>query len=138
PADLSGPVTGAAGLDVHGGSTNLGGLAGTNFGTITSSHATGNVGTVGVAFLNAGGLVGDNSGAITKSYATGNVRAGDNSSAGGLVGDNSSGGNCNPCNTSATITGSQASGSVTVGAGSLACGFAGGGEGALLYPCVRE
>ena len=64
----------------------VGGLVGTNYGTITSSYSTATVEGRG----SVGGLVGDNNstGVIKKSYATGNVLNGVN--AGGLVGFNSS------------------------------------------------
>jgi hypothetical protein len=61
-------------------SSNAGGLAATNDGTIVRSHATGHV--VGRDF-SGGGLVASNSGQISQSYATGAVSGGE--SAGGLV-----------------------------------------------------
>jgi hypothetical protein len=62
---------------------NIGGIAGTNTGTVENCYATGNVkGT-----SNVGGIVGrNNSGAIRHSYATGNVTGA--GSVGGLVGAN--------------------------------------------------
>jgi hypothetical protein len=66
----------------------LGGLVGSNSGTIKNSHATSNIrGQYAV-----GGLVGLNSGTISNSYATGSVTtsdAGIGSQVGGLVGYNS-------------------------------------------------
>ena len=78
----------------------VGGLVGFNHfsGTITSSYATGSVS----GFWDVGGLVGNNDiGAITSSYATGNVSGSYN--VGGLVGNNYSG----------TITSSYATGNVS-------------------------
>src|SRR5206468_2474846 len=83
---------GFAGDETGGHSTQIGGLAGVNQGTITNAFATGNVGTqtgTAPAWIGAGGLVGENSGSIANAFATGNVRTGDNGTAGGLVGSNS-------------------------------------------------
>ena len=60
-----------------------GGLVGTNFATVSSSYATGNVGGVGIS----GGLIGINLGALQNVYATGSVTT-SGTYAGGLVGDN--------------------------------------------------
>ncbi|TXT33778.1 MAG: Large exoproteins involved in heme utilization or adhesion, partial [Comamonadaceae bacterium] len=59
-----------------------GGLVGRNYGTISSSYATGAVNSNDIA----GGLVGVNDGTISNSYATGVVNGG---IVGGLVGENS-------------------------------------------------
>jgi len=67
------------------GSTNVGGLAGINYGTISASYATGSLS----GNDNVGGLVGLNGGVISSSYATGSV-SGLGVSIGGLVGYNSS------------------------------------------------
>ena len=66
------------------GKNTVGGLVGTNSGTITQAYATGPV-TGGVA---VGGLVGTNAGTITQAYATG--AASGSSIVGGLVGINQS------------------------------------------------
>ena len=87
--------------DVNGGpvSQGVGGLAGSNSGTISGSHATGNVrGEI------AGGLVGGNAGLITDSFSSGNVFG--SYAAGGLVGQMDGG----------SILDSRASGNVTGGA----------------------
>ena len=77
----------------------VGGLAGLNSGTITSSYATGDVtGTEEIV----GGLVGENTKSITSSYATGTVMG--TNSVGGLVGVNDEDG---------TITSSYATGDVS-------------------------
>ncbi|MCO5977734.1 GLUG motif-containing protein [Ideonella oryzae] len=76
------------------GNNNAGGLVGSNAGEISGSHATGNVSGEYV-----GGLAALNSGSIADSYATGNVTG--SYAAGGLVGGNTG-----------TITGSNASGAV--------------------------
>ncbi len=64
------------------GSSQVGGLVGSSFGSITKSYTTGSV--TGDSSL--GGLVGNNRGTITSSYTTASV-TGDNS-LGGLVGNN--------------------------------------------------
>ena len=76
----------------------VGGLVGFNFGTITSSYATGSVSGLGLA--NLGGLVGHNGGTISSAYATGAVSG--SRYVGGLVGSNGG-----------TITNTYASGAVT-------------------------
>jgi filamentous hemagglutinin family protein len=65
----------------------VGGLAGTNAGTITQSYSSVSIASI-VAGGNAGGLVGvnDTTGTITRSYATGAVTG--KNSFGGLVGQN--------------------------------------------------
>ena len=111
----------------------IGGLVGYNSGTITDSHAEGNVsGQIGVGGLvgqnrsgsitgsyatgdifgqtNVGGFSGGNHGIIENSYATGDVEG--NDLAGGFAGENS-----------ATITGSYATGDVE--GSDSAGGFAG-------------
>ena len=81
-------------------SKDIGGLVGSNEGTITDSYATGGVsGAKGTT----GGLVGSNSDSISNSYATGSVTGYDGDT-GGLVGINNG-----------TITDSYASGDVTSG-----------------------
>jgi len=87
------------------GLVSVGGLVGSNEGTITDSYA--NVAVAGNSGL--GGLVANNNGGtISGSYATGSVTASgsNNNYAGGLVGGNNSG----------TITDSYATGSVSGGA----------------------
>ena len=64
------------------GSSQVGGLVGSSFGSITKSYTTGSI--TGDSSL--GGLVGNNRGSITSSYTTASV-TGDNS-LGGLVGNN--------------------------------------------------
>jgi filamentous hemagglutinin family protein len=98
---------------------NVGGLVGdNNGGTISNSHASGNVTIAGGT---AGGLVGRNVGAgatISNSYASGNVTGGPTSGGlGGLVGENV-----------ATITGSHATGNVS---GETAGGLVGGNQGTI-------
>jgi len=82
----------------------IGGLAGKNDGTVSNSHATGNV----TGTSNVGGLVGENGlsagGTIENSYATGNVDA-SSSRVGGLVGW--------MYHADSTITGSYATGNVS-------------------------
>ncbi len=87
----------------------VGGLAGSNAGTITQTHVTGSVtGTGG----NIGGLAGTNTGTIGQSYATAAV-TGSGGNVGGLAGTNTG-----------TITQSYVTGSVTGGGGSTG-GFVG-------------
>ena len=72
---------------VSGNGDDFGGLAGSNYGTVTDSYATGAVS--GNGYASVGGLVGDNeeTGSITGSYATGAV-SGSGDRFGGLVGHN--------------------------------------------------
>lgn len=95
----------------------VGGLVGMNIGTISSSYATGSV-SGSNAFV--GGLVGYNSGAIINAYATGAVSGGAVGT-GGLVGNNSDRGG--------TINSSYATGSVS--GGSRAGGLAGDNGGTI-------
>jgi uncharacterized protein (TIGR02145 family) len=73
------------------GSSNVGGLIGSNKGAITNCHNTGNV----TGGSSVGGLIGSNYSVITNSYATGDVKSSSEgvfaSSIGGLVGINESG-----------------------------------------------
>ncbi len=73
--------------------SDLGGLVGTNFGTIAQSWSSATV--MGATDIDIapgagqlGGLVSSNYGTITQSYATGDVRGGSASTVGGLVGGN--------------------------------------------------
>ncbi len=63
----------------------LGGLVGENYGTVTESHASGDV-TGGTDSYYLGGLVGDNENEINTSYAIGNIEGYED--IGGLVGYN--------------------------------------------------
>ncbi len=85
----------------------IGGLAGTNTGSISNSYAMVNVLVLGSQPVsNIGGLVGDNGGSITNSTASGGfVTAAKGSNVGGFVGIN--------IGTGASITNSSASASVT-------------------------
>ena len=134
----TGTLQGTTSVTAIAGDVAFSNLSFTNLGTITDSHATGDVGAIDVARLTAGGLVGDNSGTILRSFAIGSVRAGDYGTAGGLVGDNGkSDFNCNSCfvgngqNNDAKIADSHAIGSVTVGAVSVAGGLVGVSNGTL-------
>jgi type II secretion system protein G len=80
----------------------VGGLVGSNDGTITNCYATGNV-----SGSDAGGLVGINSSTITDCYATAEVTGG--SSIGGLVGNTYSG----TYSSTISITNCYATGKVT-------------------------
>jgi hypothetical protein len=82
------------------GNSNVGGLVGSNWGTITNSYATGSVQGSGYGYV--GGLVGSNWGTITNSYAVGSASG--EFYVGGLVGYNG--------NSGSTITNSYAMGSV--------------------------
>jgi len=73
------------------GTSDLGGIAGENGGTISNSFSTGSITGSGT---NIGGLVGllDNTGSITDSYSSGSVNNGVSSSTvGGLIGTDNSG-----------------------------------------------
>ena len=63
------------------GFTNVGGLVGSNNGSITNSYATGSV----LGSIPVGGLVGNHDGSIINSYATGSVSG--STQVGGLVGN---------------------------------------------------
>jgi filamentous hemagglutinin family protein len=102
---------GLVGASVYG-NTNVGALAGANYGTISNVYATA---VVTSSQYYVGGLVGQNSGTISNSYATGSVAANAGSYAGGLVAVNNAGGN---------ISNSYATGSVAA-AGSYAGGLVG-------------
>ena len=82
--------------------TGLGGLVGSNSGTIISSWSS--AGVVGSSGNSVGGLVGVNTstGVIQNSYSTGAVNAGSSNQVGGFVGSNSG-----------SITGSYSTGSVS-------------------------
>ena len=69
-------------VQISGGSSGAGSLAGRNEGTISASYATGRV----TGNSRVGGLVGQNEGEITASYATGRVTG--TTEVGGLVGQN--------------------------------------------------
>ncbi|WP_426075096.1 YDG domain-containing protein [Janthinobacterium sp. DSP2-3-3] len=79
----------------------VGGLVGTNAGTIRNSYAALDVYCRGFCGGVTGGLVGENNGSIHNSYASGSVTS--TSETGGLVGNNNSG----------SISNSYATGSVT-------------------------
>jgi filamentous hemagglutinin family protein len=106
-----------------------GGFAGKNGGTITNSHAAGNVSVGGAVFGDfvAGGFVGVNnsSGLIQGlgqfTYATGSVTGGANSVAGGFAGQNAG-----------NIKFAYASGTVHVGSSSYAGGFFAGNSGTIF------
>lgn len=133
-----------AGLAVTGG-----GLVADNAGTISLSHAGGDVNGGPNAIDIAGGLVGNNdNGTISESYATGFVTGGDQSKVGGLAGiSQNSGGITNSYATGAVTGGADAevggligendntaedsysTGAVSGGTGSLVGGFVGSGHG---------
>jgi filamentous hemagglutinin family protein len=95
------------------GNRNVGGLVGTNYGTVSGSYVSGSV-SAGAYGSNIGGLVGYNRGAISASHATGSISSGINSqNIGGLVGYNSYG---------STISNSYAKDSVSAGADSTHVG----------------
>jgi len=93
-----------------GGIAGIAGMTGSTA-IIENCYATGAVTTNGGS-SNAGGVVGSNTGTITKCYATGSVTAnGGSSNAGGVVGSNSGGTveYCVALNSSVTATGSSTS-----------------------------
>lgn len=106
-------ITNASSTGSVTGNNNVGGLAGTNSGTISDSYSTGSV-TGRTSGFHIGGLVGynDSQASISNSYSTGSVTAGTNStSIGGLVGTNVGG-----------ISKTYSAGSVTAGSGSANMG----------------
>ena len=68
------------------GNRSAGGLVGSNTGSVVSSYSTGNI---YVSTIIAGGLIGGNSGTIEASFASGTVESSGN--AGGLIGHNTTG-----------------------------------------------
>ena len=128
---LEGSITDSYAAVTVSGRNSAGGLVGASYdGTVSQSHATGNVSGSGE---NVGGLVAwTRGGAITASYATGSV-TGAGSEVGGLVGENSG-----------TIFGSYASGEVSSGntsagglvgvnGGAISASYATGGAAARHY-----
>ena len=92
--------------------TNVGGLVGYNFGTISACYATGNA-TGGAA---VGGLVGvNNGGTISACYATGNATGGDDAFVGGLAGGNISDGKITACYATGNVAGGGAVGGLVGG-----------------------
>jgi hypothetical protein len=132
------------------GSTFLGGFAGGNFGTISSSSATGAVAALGPN-SSVGGFAGLNYGLISGSTSSGAVVGTSNSYLGGLVGLNfgliqnapssSSVAGSGDSNVAGGLVGfnfgivdpSNPTGNVTTGANSIAGGVV-GANGALLFP----
>lgn len=92
----------------------VGGLVGSNTGTVSNSYATG---SVSGSNNYVGGLVGNNQGIVSSSYATGSVSGG--GSVGGLVGHNGG-----------TVSTSYAAGSVS-GSGYSVGGLAGSNYGTV-------
>jgi len=99
--------SGATG-NVSGNDTQVGGLVGVMFGSITHCYATGNVTS---SYSYVGGLVGDMRGAVSTSYATGNV-SGSSVAAGigGLLGELDM---SHTTTTSITVQNSYATGTVS-------------------------
>jgi hypothetical protein len=88
---------GVINVNINGGTYYVGGLVGTNEGTVSNSYSTGNV--TGNNLV--GGLVGENdNGTVSNSYSTGNVTG--NNMVSGLVGRNSG-----------TVSNSYSTGNVT-------------------------
>jgi hypothetical protein len=85
------------------GCCDVGGLAGTNCGTVSNTYATITMGPGGYL----GGLIGSNSGTVSNSHATGAV-TGDASEIGGLIGSNS--GAVSNCYATGSVTGHYAVG----------------------------
>ena len=77
---------GLTGVNVSG-TSDVGGLAGRNQGSVTASYAAGSVSGNPDGSHGVGGLVGDNRGSVTASYFTGSVSG--RNSVGGLVGESS-------------------------------------------------
>ncbi|MFY9105463.1 hypothetical protein OZY38_09435, partial [Aliarcobacter cryaerophilus] len=85
---------------VIGNDINIGGLTGSNSGTISNSYSTG---TISGNNINIGGLTGSNSGTISNSYSTGTISG--NNNVGGLVGSN--GGTISNSYSTGTISGNN-------------------------------
>ena len=118
-ADSQGFLSGirVSGKIKGGGLTGVGGLVGSNDGTLNNSSATV---TVQSGKSCAGGLVSANYFMITNSFATGAVTSGAVAAAGGLV-----------CANLFEITNSYATGSVKSGTGSNVGGMVGGNDGEI-------
>ncbi|MHC4088201.1 MAG: GLUG motif-containing protein [Planctomycetota bacterium] len=96
------------------GHRDVGGLAGSNSGSVLNCWVTGNV----EGFLRVGGLVGWNSdsGIISNCYSTGDI-CGNNYYIGGLVGAN--GGNILNCHSNGSVIGTDVGGLVGINGGSI-------------------
>ena len=105
---------GLVGVSVGGSGSIVGGLVGSNGGTVANAYATGTVSISGGAF-GIGGLVGINAATVTGTSATDAV-AGTGTAIGGLVGQNF---------TTGTITNSHATGAVS-NSGNSAGAYVGG------------
>ncbi|SDT91733.1 filamentous hemagglutinin family N-terminal domain-containing protein [Verrucomicrobium sp. GAS474] len=115
--DGSGSVTNshATGNVVAGTNSTAGGLVGYNDGTVSGSYSTGSV--TGGNETATGGLIGINDHAVATSYATGTVVGGNDTNIGGLVGYNFG-----------SIATSHATGSVSGGTDSSIGGLSGDAE----------
>jgi hypothetical protein len=114
------------------GYTNVGGLAGVNYGDITSCYVIGSVGGSSVV----GGLAGCSNGTITSCYATGSVSGG--YYVGGLVGYNYGSGSITSCYASGSVSGTGYAGGLVgynYGSGSMitSCYASGSVSGAGSY-----
>jgi filamentous hemagglutinin family protein len=113
--------------------SSVGGLAGVNFGTISSSYVTGSVSGSGDGNPFVGGLVGENEGTVTNTYASASVTALTHTDCdscttiGGLVGANGF------ANSSASISSSLATGAVSKTGSAMATtgGFGGENDGSI-------
>ncbi|WP_281405697.1 MBG domain-containing protein, partial [Mesorhizobium sp. B2-3-4] len=96
-------------------SATIGGLAGTNEGTVSAVTVSGTVKTTADYYRSVGGLIGFSSGTISGAISTATVQATNFDNAGGLVGGLFAG----------TITNSSASGAVIIGGQSSGGGLVG-------------
>ncbi len=111
------------------GDSGVGGLVGSNVGTISDCYATVNV-PMGDYGSGIGGLVGYNGGAISNCYSTGFVNG--SSGVGGLVGENYYGAISN-CYSTGDVNGVGDVGGLVGNNGD--CGAVPGGEGAVISNC---
>ena len=86
------------------GDINVGGLAGSNWSSVASSHVTGRVS----GGAQTGGLVGANAGSIASSY--GNTNVSGKGQVGGLVGYNHGGGDISSCHATGNVSGGKFTG----------------------------
>jgi PGF-CTERM protein len=86
------------------GKREVGGVVGTNLGTVSQCFTTGSVSATGAT---VGGLVGGNNGLIEKSYSTATV-AGESRAIGGLVGTNAAPGTVRQCYAAGSVDGTGA------------------------------
>ncbi|MCY4580578.1 MAG: hypothetical protein OXD31_16240 [Chloroflexi bacterium] len=124
----SGDISGIGLVDAKvTGESNVGGIAGTSYGRITSSYITGSVS----GLWSVGALVGHNDGKITFSYAATNVMGHPSGYTGGLVGRNEWNGVIESSYATGNVVGGLAGGLVGSNFGNISSSYASGGTESL-------